>query len=759
MNVKRGEGLFGTIDLTAIITAVMKEATPELSPDLEWMLQGRQASPALILETMVHEYTNEVTRLTAAILGDPSLALYAAFDTFAAVLENRHRYYGKTSVRLFIFSYAVKISRHYLAEAREPTSPQLIAGLSPKDETDAVIGSGIAGLKDDLKIPLILHLGARLTEDEMALVLKTRPERVRAKIHQALRTLEKNLPTQTWAGQSLPDMLGAYLERCSQPPDLGEITQAQMIQAVEYALEKKKQTSQWRALLNQLAMAFGVVFSLVAIGWITNRIASRQSPPPLVAQTVIVTQIVKVPVYVTPTPRMRKSGTLLSLESSEEEIRQRILESDSLWNTLWADVLLYDYGPVGYVGRPDVHREQIWISQPYRGLLISGSLTGEVEKSWLLSETRLYPLLNLVPQYLYYPTDYFANDVLHAYLIFQPKSWARAGTRISIVEKINTLGRDALVVDVRSEDGLLLGRITVDAELGLILAVRLYDRDQVTVRGDVYLNKLALDVDLPEFIFDSDLQIKNFFTDYRARQPDRETLKVLNVAPPGHEPLPKINPPDGFDPSGSRLAFQWSDHTFGQDLLVFSPVDVFADGYYLGQIQISNPWDAICERSPDGDYLAIVEQPETPPFPSTRMRWLKLDNLEDDHELLPKGSLYGSYFAFSPDSRYLAFWGCGGREDNCGVYLLDFNNQKLKKLLAGGYAGYFVWRPDGDELAMLRTDDTLIVVDVDTAKITYREYMDWITFIVPPNAPLKDWGVEFPPPRMGLQDCALPGSN
>lgn len=330
---------------------------------------------------------------------------------------------------------------------------------------------------------------------------------------------------------------------------------------------------------------------------------------------------------------------------------------------------------------------------------------------------------------------------------------------MSVVEKINTLGRDALVVDVRSEDDALLGRITVDAELGLILAIRLYDRDEVTVRGDVYLNKLAIDVELPENIFDPTLKIENFYTDYRAQQPDLEPLDLPDIIQPGHEPYPKITPPVGFDPSKGSLTFQWSIQSFGQEWFVSAPVDVFADGYYLGQIKVGNPWNAVCKRSPDGLSLAFIEQPEPPPFPSTRMLWLKLDNLADDHELLPMGSVYGNDAAFSPDSRSLAFWGCGGREDNCGVYLLNFSNQKLIKLLAGGYAGYFVWSPDGEELAMLREDDSLVVVDVKSGQITYRENMDWITFIVPPNAPIRDWGAEFPPSRQGLQGCALPGAN
>lgn len=737
----------------------MKEATPDLSPDLEWMLQGRQASPALILETMVAEYAGEVIRLTACLLGDPSLALYAAFDTFASVLENRHRYYGRMGVRLFIYSQAVKVVRRYLPEARlaavsgtADNSPGVV------DEPEALLASAIADLGDDLKITLALQLIPRLSNEEIAWVMQTKPERVQANIQKAYRALGKKLPELIDENQPLPEVVSACFEKCSQTSELEDISQAQIIQAVEYAIERKKQTGRVRAYALQTALGVGVVLTLAVIGWITSRIASPQTPLPLAARTVIITQIVRVPVFVTPTPRPKRPMAELSPASSPQEIRDRIIENDYLWSTLWTDAYIYDYGPAGYVGTPLVRREQMWISQPSRGLLISGSPTGKVDNRWHISENSLYYLLNVLPKYYYRP---LSADSFHSFLIFQPKSWARAGLPMSVVEEINTLGREALVVDVRSQDGYLLGRITVDKELGFVLSIRLYDRDGITVVGDVYLNKLAVDVALPDEIFDTDMPIEYFFEDPLARTPDRTPeANILSVAAPGHEPYPKITPPASLDLSRSHLVLQWSQPPFGQsDKLVMTPVDIFADGFYWGTISVGNPWSAICGRSPNGLYLAIVEQPEMPPFPSSRMRWFRLDNLEDDHELLPKGSLYGSYFAFSPDSRHLAFWGCGGHEDNCGVYLLDFNNQKLKKFLAGRYAGYFVWHPDGDELAMLRADDTLTVVDVNTAKITYRAYMDWITFIVPPDAPLKDWGVEFPPPLMGLQGCALPGSN
>ncbi len=62
----------------------------------------------------------------------------------------------------------------------------------------------------------------------------------------------------------------------------------------------------------------------------------------------------------------------LSIESDEAVIKQRITSSIKNWQTLWADALVIQYGPPGYVGEPDYRRQQIWIDQPYFHYLLDG---------------------------------------------------------------------------------------------------------------------------------------------------------------------------------------------------------------------------------------------------------------------------------------------------------------------------------------------------------------------------------------------------
>ena len=371
----------------------MKDETPELSPDLEWMLQGRQASPSLILETLVHEYSAQVTRLTYSILDDPSQAVYAALDTFAAVLENRHRYYGKLGVRLFIFAQAIEVCRRYLRERRQQRvlpGKEALSRLATADRVFALVAS----LDERLRVPLILYYAHRLSYDEVAVILNSTPSRVQKKIQGGVAYIESLVNAQLDMAQTIEGLLGACLQDRWQAADLAEISEAQMIQAVDYAIEKKKQASQVRGYLSQAVLGGALLVALIAIGLLTNRNSPSQMTLPPIPRTYVVTQLVRVPIYITSTPPLRLKPPLnpLTIDSSPEEIRQRIIESDFLWYTLWADAYVYNYGTAGYVGPPNIRREQIWISQPFQGLLISGPTTDKVDKSWLLSENRLYPL-------------------------------------------------------------------------------------------------------------------------------------------------------------------------------------------------------------------------------------------------------------------------------------------------------------------------------------------------------------------------------
>jgi len=93
-----------------------------------------------------------------------------------------------------------------------------------------------------------------------------------------------------------------------------------------------------------------------------------------------------------PRDRSRRTVSLppLTIASDQEEIRDRILSSSQLWDTLWVDVVVTFYGPSGYIGPPYSERHQFWIDQNRGGLLVSGPIQGfpdYIEKILLTPES------------------------------------------------------------------------------------------------------------------------------------------------------------------------------------------------------------------------------------------------------------------------------------------------------------------------------------------------------------------------------------
>lgn len=72
------------------------------------------------------------------------------------------------------------------------------------------------------------------------------------------------------------------------------------------------------------------------------------------------------------------------------------------------------------------------------------------------------------------------------------------------------------------------------------------------------------------------------------------------------ELFPQKNYPGNLASSQSEITFFKPDHfDYAND--VPEPFYVFADEYYIGEIEITNPLQLICERSSDGSLIAISE--------------------------------------------------------------------------------------------------------------------------------------------------------
>lgn len=471
------------------------------------------------------------------------------------------------------------------------------------------------------------------------------------------------------------------------------------------------------------------------------------------------------PTPVTPAPRPDP----LTTASSFEEIYRRIQGSTDNWHTLWADAVEMDYGPNGFIGPPQIRRNQVWISQPWYGLLLIGDSNGGLSQAWRMVSDQVYSLdLETGKRSLSNSGSMGFAEVVGS-LIYPSRFQYPAEGKIENLSIERIAGRQSLAFDWYydnpydpSSQLYHLGRFWVDTSSGVITRMQQFIQgDSELPLKDIFIVQIAFEVNFSNALFDQHQPFPTkFASDYRGTpEPPEATFSISpEVMLAGRAPLPRITPPAGFDPSRSPLAFEWSD-TSARDSDQGTQADLFAGDYYLGRVEFVHPDNSVmCDRSPDGEWLAYSEW--LPGSGGTApLRWFGLSDLEKVYQVLPRLGAYD--FAFSPDGRRLALIACeNGVIRDCWLYLVDTRTMEARKILDLYSGESLAWKPAGEQLALLGilknspvTRSEAVAVEVESGDVVYRDQMDWTTNSPPADAPVHDWGVEFPAWRLGLEKC------
>ena len=192
------------------------------------------------------------------------------------------------------------------------------------------------------------------------------------------------------------------------------------------------------------------------------------------------------------------------------------------------------------------------------------------------------------------------------------------------------------------------------------------------------ITRIAFDKTFPnQSLFDLDNPYPGEFAFDNLGRPSRGTPVLPGVEVRNSDPQPLFSsPPEGFDPSQSRLSFLYHPRDFDLQSVQVA-VDVFADNYYLGSATFANPWWMVCERSPDGRWIAAVSHPLLAPLSYPVVYVLDLtDTGALVQQSLPIVNV--SELAFAPDSRRLALLSKG--EDDDFLYLADLETDEVRVL-------------------------------------------------------------------------------
>jgi DNA-directed RNA polymerase specialized sigma24 family protein len=484
------------------------------------------------------------------------------------------------------------------------------------------------------------------------------------------------------------------------------------------------------------------------------------------------TRVGVIPAVNTPIPSLEP----LTFSSTQEEIRQRILDSRLNWHTLWSDAFIVQYGPPGYVGEPNVRRQQIWINQPYFSYLIDG---GIVDVEYIsVAYGGLINFINLQTGEEQIKRD---PEIIHTshniqQMVMPSELRGDFIGDLEVLEIAEEAGREALVFDLYLDEDVIwemgggdstrlhLGRYWVDTYFGVILRRQRFNNNDLTQLFDeTILTKIDFNFDIPHRLFNRNQPVQTYFAQDLHGNPASRIEPVpthLWSQQPERTRTLHLPPPADLDPARSRLTFQWTSlSVFDSDQGTL--VDLFADGYFLDNIEFAGPYVIFCKRSPDGNLIAFTGWSDTTRYGYEPLRWFSLSDLPNVHQSLSQLVPYD--FAFSPDSRHLAVYGCDRFEERgCGIHILDIESGEARRLTDVESGSGLTWSPDGGSLAikgsLLRNGKwRVFIFDVQTGNVIYDGPFDWEGIWVEPNSPLYDWGITLPPQRRGgLEICSEP---
>jgi DNA-directed RNA polymerase specialized sigma24 family protein len=469
----------------------------------------------------------------------------------------------------------------------------------------------------------------------------------------------------------------------------------------------------------------------------------------------------------TPFPQVTKA-TPLTRRSSDETIRQRWAESPSLWHSLSADLQTWRYGPLSYSGLPRAYRQQAWVLQPDQSIALTGLLGSEPGESYLGAQDRIF-IRSAAENETYSETwDGRLTSLLPAsplrQMVFPASSpWASRQGSFRGVRNDEQAGREAVVFDWINADGSREARLWLDAQTGMILRSQTFGGDDFqTLINESLLTSLELERSQPPPALITGAQLgqpQPISADpaFAALLPT-PTPAASTVDRPGVPPDPA---PPGFDPSGSRLAFQFprdpqvANATTGT---AAQPAEISADGYSLGVTHFGLPWTLRCQRSADGRRLAFNTASDGATPADDALRWFNLNKPQAIYQPLP--DLRAVSFAFAPGGRQIAVAGQGRGDLSNGVYLVDIGTGESRLLQAAEEADSLLWSPDGEFLALTgrlpdQASPAILVLHVDTGRFAYQGPAGVVEQL-PADAPINTWGLPFPVEMGGMDDCAAP---
>jgi hypothetical protein len=330
--------------------------------------------------------------------------------------------------------------------------------------------------------------------------------------------------------------------------------------------------------------------------------------------------------------------------------------------------------------------------------------------------------------------------------------WAEQGT-LHAIGSSEIDGRDAIVVDWYNPLGKREAALWIDALNGMILRQQIYaGTDYKVLVWEAVVTQIAFDQASPPYDLTDYIKLEAANPQQAEQLPAAQVLlptPTPAIIATRRPPLPLETAPPALDPARSSLKFQFPKAADAANRVTHTsetPVELFADDYYLGDTQFGLPWALRCTRSPNGERIAFNTGSDGATQADERLHWFNLADPAAVYQ--PLLGIRAYYFAFSPDSRQLAVLGQGVNDTPAILYVLEIATGEYKRIIELQQANFLVWSLDGNHLALLglETDEdgpALLVVHIKTRQVTWRlpikEYSQASASLA-----TSEWGAQFP---------------
>ncbi len=461
---------------------------------------------------------------------------------------------------------------------------------------------------------------------------------------------------------------------------------------------------------------------------------------------------------------MESLPTLETPVATIQQLVDLLNQSKQTSKSSWFDASIVDYGPHSYIGPPRLTHVQAWSSEnqslvligdygafPDEVLLMPAGGTGQfvakpsTDPLWF-SEWRIL-------QDMSSPAMQSISQLGEA--LFNLSSFDQLSS-LWVLGREDFAGHSTLKIDLLDPTRNHLARLWVDDSLGQIMRRINYRAGDVPAM-EYRINTLDPNVDFPQQLFDLRLPWRGGFAQDYTGAP---------LAP--NAPWPEISPartslavqpiPPSFDPAHSALTFQYAG--FYSYPLPGAQYSIFAGSYSLGQTYLGDPWSMICDRSPDGMWIAYVSQPEHDQDPGSMLHWFYLRDPAIRFYTLPDQTGI-TELAFSPDTRQLAFFSRPVPAVLGNLSIVDLQNQNVNKIYSTGDIKSLVWSPDGKYLAFIDRQvpsayqEDVLVVSIASGQVVFNAPLDLLNGSTQ-DWPTTGWGVDFPVEMGGMDDCSAP---